>query len=267
MGRDSVLIAANDNLPEEIWKTVPSKPNIEASSHGRVRRLPHVGTMPHGGPRLYKSEPTFGAIRSASKDARHLFFGVSYRGIGNIKIHFAVCEAFHGPPPIGKRRVRHLNENGLDNRPENLVWDRQRVNMNDPTLKRYQTRRINPVLETNLSKVEKRAGIYDNIKDLAIRYSAKRALLAANDNSSVSDIDKFVKMNEARLSNRVVAASTQKRHPHVPVSRNVQRDLDVLARHNAGEKHPSIAKSYGISREMVRKIVISQGGSPRRSKC
>jgi hypothetical protein len=192
VGRDSLLIAENDNLPKEEWRSVPSIPDLEASSHGRIRRLPHTGVMPHGGVRLYKSDPTFGTIRSASKDARHLFFGVSYRGIGNVKVHFAVCEAFHGKAPDGNRRVRHLNENGLDNRPVNLVWDRQKVNMNDPILKKYHSKRISPKSASPLTKAEKRAGIYDSIKDVALRAVGLR-IAAANDNKPAPCLDKFVK--------------------------------------------------------------------------
>lgn len=192
MGRDTVLIAENDNLPKEEWRPVPSMPDLEASSHGRIRRLPHTGVMPHGGTRLYKSDPTFGTIRSASKDARHLFFGVSYRGIGNVKVHFAVCEAFHGLAPEGKKRVRHLNENGLDNRPCNLVWDHQKVNMNDPVLKSYQRKRVSPRASSSLTKAQKRAGIYDSIKDVALRAAALR-LASANDNKPSGSLDKFVK--------------------------------------------------------------------------
>lgn len=177
-----MVIADNDNLPEEEWRQVPSIPDLEASSHGRVRRKPHIGIMPHGGTRIYKSEPRFGQITSASKGARHLYFNMVYYGIGNVKVHFAVCEAFHGPNPDGKKGVRHLNENGLDNRPVNLRWSSQKINLNDPVFKQYLKRRVSPKARTGMTKEEKRAGIYDSILDIANMRQAIYAARAANDN-------------------------------------------------------------------------------------
>lgn len=182
-----MVIADNDNLPPEEWRQVPSLPEIEASSHGRIRRKPHIGTMPYGGTRLYKSKPKFGSITSASKDARHLFFNVYYHGIGNVKVHFAVCEAFHGPSPDGKKGVRHLNENGLDNRPGNLRWSSQKVNLNDPVFKNYLRRRMSPFARTGMSKQEKRAGVYDSILDVAQMRQKIYASRAGNDNARKVD--------------------------------------------------------------------------------
>ncbi len=138
--------------------------------------------MPHGGQRLYKAEPRFGCITQSSKDARSLHFAIYYRGIGNIKIHFAVCEAFHGVNPDGKKGVRHLNEDGLNNRPENLRWASQKVNLNDPDIKWYHRNRVSPWAKTTMTKKEKRAGIYDSILDIAQMRQAIYAERAANDN-------------------------------------------------------------------------------------
>ncbi len=125
----------NDNLPQEIWRDCPSYPGFQASSHGRIKRLPRIGYMPHGGTRVYMGKPLFGSVCKSSKDARHLYFSRRYRDVGNIKIHFAVCEAFHGVPQNGCKRVRHLNENGLDNRPENLMWADQKNKFERSTYK------------------------------------------------------------------------------------------------------------------------------------
>ena len=57
---------------------------------------------------------------------------------GNIKIHQAVCEAFHGPKPFPEAVVIHLDEDGHNNRPENLKWGTQKENLNMPKFKAWQ---------------------------------------------------------------------------------------------------------------------------------
>lgn len=154
------------SLPDEEWRRVPSIPGLWASSHGRIKRDPFARPMPHGGIRVYVGEPTFGVIRQAVRDARHLYFGYRYRTLGNVKVHVAVCEAFHGAKPDWAAGVRHLNENGLDNRPSNLEWSTQRRNLNDPAFRQYQrTRGVRHI--SSMPKYEKRAGIYDSILDVA----------------------------------------------------------------------------------------------------
>jgi len=116
-------------LPEEVWRPVPSKPGLEASSHGRIRI--------EG-----KTAPTFGVITASSRGARHRYFGRHIKGIGNIKVHQAVCEAFHGPRPFDTAIVIHKNENGLDNRPDNVRWGTQKENMNMPRFLAYCRSRV-----------------------------------------------------------------------------------------------------------------------------
>ena len=61
---------------------------------------------------------------------------------GTIKIHRAVCEAFHGAPPSESSVVIHVNEDAHDNRPENLRWGTQRENLNMPKFVAYCKSRI-----------------------------------------------------------------------------------------------------------------------------
>ena len=86
--------------------------------------------MPHGGMRDYKPKPTYGVKTKASKTARHEYYGISSKFFGNIKVHRAVCEAFHGPCSDEKPYVLHADENALNNRPENLSWGSQKENLN-----------------------------------------------------------------------------------------------------------------------------------------
>lgn len=111
-------------LPVEIWLPVPSRPTLEASSHGRIRIVGRVA-------------PTFGVIVRASKTAKHRYFARHIKRIGNVKVHQAVCEAFHGPKPFPRAVVLHENECALDNRPENLRWGTQKENLNAPRFLDY----------------------------------------------------------------------------------------------------------------------------------
>lgn len=117
---------------EEIWKPVPSKPGVMASSFGRVKTPDREAEMPHGGIRTYKTKPKYGYKTKASKSARHEYYGVYNKFYGNMKVHRLVCEAFHGDPPFANAVVIHLDENALNNKPENLRWGTQKENLNMP---------------------------------------------------------------------------------------------------------------------------------------
>lgn len=127
---------------DEEWRVVPSCPQIEASSWGRIRRKEHRKAMPHGGMRTYRSDPTFGVDTKASKTASHIYKGYVYRGIGNVKVHRMVCEAFHGSSKNKYFVVIHINEDAFDNRPSNLRWGTQRENLNMPKITEWRNQRI-----------------------------------------------------------------------------------------------------------------------------
>jgi HNH endonuclease len=121
----------------EIWKPVPSKAGILASSLGRVKLPEGEAKTPYGGIRKYKTMPTYGTKNKASKTARHEFMGISNRKFGNMKIHRLVCEAFHGPAPFDRAVVIHIDENALNNRSDNLRWGTQKENLNMPKFIEY----------------------------------------------------------------------------------------------------------------------------------
>jgi hypothetical protein len=135
---------------DEIWKPVHSKPGIYASNLGRIKLPERVAKMPNGGIRIYAPKPTFGTKAKASKNALHSYMNISNRFFGNIKVHRMVCEAFHGPAPIDRPIVIHLNENGTDNRAENLRWGTQKENLNMPGFVAYcrsRTGKNSPVVK------------------------------------------------------------------------------------------------------------------------
>jgi hypothetical protein len=121
----------------EIWMPVPSKPGLMASSWGRIKLPPRIMQMPNGGVRQYEAKPSYGCTTKASKTARHEYKGYFSKTFGNIKVHRAVCEAFHGPQPFPKAVVIHLDEDAMNNAPENLRWGTQKENLNMPKFIEY----------------------------------------------------------------------------------------------------------------------------------
>lgn len=115
----------------EIWRTVPSVPDVLVSSEGRVMLAPYRGPMPKGGERSYGGTPTFGVWNK--QDAR---FIIVVRGT-TYKVARLVAEAFHGPAPFDRAVVMHLDENAANNRANNLAWGTQHENLNAPGFLEY----------------------------------------------------------------------------------------------------------------------------------
>lgn len=91
-------------MPREEWRDVPGLP-VRVSTHGRVARRRKSGVW---------AEPGHGTPcwRYRNIIVHGHRFGV----------HVLVALAFHGPQPFPGAIVRHLNDIGDDNRPENLAW-------------------------------------------------------------------------------------------------------------------------------------------------
>ena len=122
---------------DEVWKSVPSLPGVQASSLGRLLFPPRNALMPKGGARAYVPEPTYGYKRKSRKNAAHTYMGVYYKHFGNIKVHQAICEAFHGSKPNKDSVVIHLDENATNNKPDNIKWGSQKENLNMAKIKEY----------------------------------------------------------------------------------------------------------------------------------
>lgn len=142
----------------EIWKPVPSKPGVMASDLGRVVLPPSYVPMHHGGFRLCEPVPTAGVERRAAKGASHVYLGIYSKKFGNMKVHRMVCEAFHGPPPFTGAVVIHLDENALNNRPENLKWGTQKENLNSPKFLEYCRNRVGENSPRTKWAAKRRAG-------------------------------------------------------------------------------------------------------------
>jgi hypothetical protein len=92
---------------QEQWREIPSAPDYEASSLGRIR------SYKSGRPVILK-----GWLSGTG------YHYVTIRdGVGRHRAtHSLVCEAFHGPKPFPKAEVRHLDGTRTNNDPENLCW-------------------------------------------------------------------------------------------------------------------------------------------------
>lgn len=75
---------------------------------------------------------TFGRAHYASKQSLYFRMAAYYAEFGNVKVHRAVCEAFHGPAPEGKPYVLHKDGDAVNNLPSNLEWGTQKENLNHP---------------------------------------------------------------------------------------------------------------------------------------
>ena len=107
----------------EIWKKIPNASKYEVSNTGEIRswNTPKGGISPQ--PRLMK--------KKLNNKVGYYNVGITYDD-GTQKtryVHRLVAEAFLGYQKDSL--VRHLNDNRLDNRVENLAWGTQRQNMSD----------------------------------------------------------------------------------------------------------------------------------------
>ena len=119
-----------------IVKPIPSISGAYANDLGQIKLPESEAVMPNGGVRKYKTKWVRGTCRKAKGTAKHVYYGVLYRG-RNYKIHRLICEAFHGPAPEDKPIVIHIDEDATNNRPSNLRWGTQKENLNMPKFIEY----------------------------------------------------------------------------------------------------------------------------------
>lgn len=99
----------------EVWKRIPMHPGYEASSEARVRSVDRT---------LRDGREAGGVVLSPWLDKDG--YPTVRLGRRHIRVHVAVCLAFHGPP-----EVRHLDGNRLNGKPGNLAWGSHEENEKD----------------------------------------------------------------------------------------------------------------------------------------
>ncbi|AEK09706.1 DnaQ [Mycobacterium phage Mozy] len=124
-------LAGDEERGETTWIPIPIAPGYEISSDGsRVRSVDRwvqtaIGRQFWRGKDL-KIQPSF--------NGRYLQVNVRLEGESirkPVSVHRLACIAFHGPPPSPDHLVRHLNDVGTDNRPDNLRWGTKSENAYD----------------------------------------------------------------------------------------------------------------------------------------
>lgn len=100
----------NDMPRPEEWRTIPSHPDYEVSSYGRVI------SNKSGRSRVLKPHTHPLGYMRLTVDGRQQ------------SVHRLVAEAWHGPCPEGKE-VDHINSVRDDNRPQNLCYLTRQENM------------------------------------------------------------------------------------------------------------------------------------------
>lgn len=111
----------------ERWMAIPGYDYYEVSDHGRVRSLDRVGVSRWGTPRQMK-----GRVLKQIPQGRYLVVALYQAGQqpGNHLVHRLVLSAFVGPCPSGHEAL-HYDDDGNNNRLENLRWGTRSENAHD----------------------------------------------------------------------------------------------------------------------------------------
>lgn len=145
---------------EEIWKDVPSVPQVMASNYGRLKLKPYSYVMHNGGVRHYNPKPRTGRPMKSStgREGAPKRLMIYYYGLKRaFNVARLVCEAFNGPPTKEKPICMHLDEDPSNNRPENLRWGTQKENLNMPIVQAYFKNRTgeNSCRRKGMNKIKK----------------------------------------------------------------------------------------------------------------
>lgn len=116
----------------EIWKTIPSYPNFEASSLGRIRRIAgRVRFLTKKGEEAYRYRGEKIRVASISKTRGYYYINLSGK---TESLHRLIAITFVEGYEKGLD-VDHINGNKLDNRAENLRFISRGGNINNPNTK------------------------------------------------------------------------------------------------------------------------------------
>ena len=118
---------------EEVWLPVIGwEGRQEVSNLGRVRTLDHVVIRKNGRPWPNKAKILRPWKKGSVKNGkRKEYWCVTLSGQVKRKVAILVLEAFIGPKPFDAAVSRHLNDESLDDRLENLAWGSKSDDLRD----------------------------------------------------------------------------------------------------------------------------------------
>lgn len=123
------------------WLAIPGYEGYEVAADARVRSLDRTinGVF-------YRGKE----LKTSVDDLGYLSVGIRSGKSCRARVHRLIALAFHGEPPFDGAVVRHLNDEKLDNRPENLAWGSRSQNAID-SVRNGTHRRIRTV-QTNCKR-------------------------------------------------------------------------------------------------------------------
>jgi len=101
----------SEDFQSEEWRPVPGFEKVEVSSLGRVRNTSSGKVLKPGTHYARHGKP-------------YLKIDYFFKGLPrkNKRVHLLVCLAFHGPSPYEGAQVKHKDDDGLNNKEDNLSW-------------------------------------------------------------------------------------------------------------------------------------------------
>ena len=127
MRRNRTMAGNGNTESPEIWKPVVGfEGSYEVSNLGRVKAL--ARTVLHGRGRRMIARPEMlmrTPVTATGYPQVLLKHGDKTR---HSRVHRLVCEAFHGPAPVGSRFAAHVNGDPSDCRASNLAWVSPQMN-------------------------------------------------------------------------------------------------------------------------------------------
>lgn len=115
----------NETREQEIWKTYPEIPFIEASSLGRIRTVDHWVTYKNGRKQLYKGY----VLKQRLDKNGYMYVTLSVNNKTVYLLVHRVISASFLPNPDNLPEVNHKDNDRTNNAVSNLEWCTSRYNM------------------------------------------------------------------------------------------------------------------------------------------